>query len=143
MFTQYDEYQRLMRYKNGYYAFHLMVILMIVNMAIVAAFDQPWAEDSLVEFSFILAIPLMFMNIRNTWQGSQIDRREKPFITYAIYLLLGLSSFWIVSRNDIHLIQDGLVSIQAPQLLFGLVWFSTPFTYLVRYLFDRFRSENK
>ena len=142
MFPQYDEYQRLVRYKNGYYAFHLMVILAFLNMFITAISNQQWAQDSLVENSFIITIPIMFMNIRNTWQGSQLDMREKPFITYGIAILLGLSWFWIVSQSSVPLIENGLVTIQAPQLLFGLVWLSIPVTYILRYFFDKFFSKN-
>lgn len=141
MFTQYDEYQRLMRYKNGYYAFHLLNILLFLNMFVTNIMEVQWAQDQWVEFSFIIAIPIMFMNIRNTWQGSYLNRNEKPSIANTISLIMGLAYFWLATRGNYTLMQDGLLTLQAPQILFGLVWISTPLTYYGKYFVDKFSNE--
>ena len=141
MFTQYDEYQRLMRYKNGYYAFYLINILLFINQLITYIGEIKWAQDSFIEYLVIIMIPIMFMNIRNTWQGSHFDRKEKPSVVIVLNLLLGLTYFWLALNRKQPLIEDGLVTLQVSQLLLGLVWISTPITYFIKYFRDSIVSE--
>lgn len=141
MFAQYDEYQRLLRYKNGCYAFYLINILLFINQLITYIGEIKWAQDSFIEYLVIIMIPIMFMNIRNTWQGSHFDRKEKPSVVNVLNLLLGLTYFWLALNRKQPLIEDGLVTLQVSQLVLGLVWISTPITYFIKYFRDSIVSE--
>ena len=141
MFAQYDEYQRLLRYKNGCYAFYLINILLFMNQLITYIGEIEWAQDSFIEYLVIIMIPIMFMNIRNTWQGSHFGRKEQPSVANILNLLLGLTYFWLAINRKQPLIEEGLVTLQTTQLMLGLVWISMPITYFIKYFRDSFVSE--
>lgn len=141
MMNNYDEYQRFIRYRNGYHSFFLLAILLLVNFFVTHTKDFQWAEDGSVELLFILLIPGTFMNIANTWQVAYFNRKEKPWRSNSILLAMSVFYMWLAlstgSMQQKGLLSDGKITFVAAQLMLGLTWISIPATYYVRKLWDK------
>lgn len=139
--NNYDEYQRFMRYRSGYYSFFLITFLLLVNYFVTEVKGFQWAEDGSVENLFIILIPVTFMNIANTWQGAHFNRKEKPWRSNIIELALGMLYVLFAlssgSMQDKGLLYDGKLTYGAAQFMLGLMWISIPITYFIRKLWDK------
>ena len=61
---KYDEYQKFMRYKYGYYSFNSLIFLVVFNYLIGLFFNFHWAITKELEIIILLImIALFFINM--------------------------------------------------------------------------------
>lgn len=138
--NSYDEYQDSLRYKNGYYAFHLIIVLGLISSIL-----GPWAETPTLELFIIFMIAICFDSIRNTYQGAYFSKMDKPILAN---IFLGLSGllylfvFFYLNENVLDsLFVDGKVSYQAYHLILTFLQLSIPVTYFIRLWVEKKRED--
>lgn len=72
----YDEYQKIMRYKYGYYSFILLLALLLLNEFIMTSPDPQWGETNGLETLFIMGIVLFVFNIATIYHNAYFSKRE-------------------------------------------------------------------
>lgn len=60
MMKQYDEYQKFMRYKYGYYSFMTLILLIVSNYILGLIFEVQWAQTKELETIIITFITVLF-----------------------------------------------------------------------------------
>lgn len=60
MIKQYDEYQKFMRYKYGYYSFMTLILLIVSNYILGLIFEVQWAQTKELETIIITFITVLF-----------------------------------------------------------------------------------
>lgn len=138
--NSYDEYQDSLRYKNGYYAFRLIIVLGLISSIL-----GPWAETPTLELFIIIMIAICFDSIRNTYQGAYFSKMDKPIlanIALGLSGLLYLFVFFYLNENVLDsLFVDGKVSYQAYYLILMFLHFSIPITYFIRLWVEKKKDE--
>lgn len=136
----YDEYQDSLRYKNGYYAFYLVIVLALISSAL-----GPWGETTTLEFFIIIMIAIGFVSIRNTYQGAYFSKTDKPILSNVALGLSGvlyLFIFFYLNENVLDsLFVDGKVSYQAYHLILTFLQLSIPVTYFIRLWVEKKRED--
>ena len=59
MMKQYDEYQKFMRYKYGYYSFMTLILLIVSNYILGLIFEVQWAQTKELETIIITFITVL------------------------------------------------------------------------------------
>lgn len=136
----FDEYQQFRRHRNGYNAFLLIWILILINSFIFRVTGSSWGETREVEYAVILLFSAIYFNVSNAWQGTYFRKWGQPKWINLPLLLFGIayvSAFSIISDSPDEWISEGKVTMTAVLLLAGLVLLSTPVTYFLKYFIDK------
>lgn len=139
---QFDEYQKLMRYKYGAYSFIFLMVLIMINYFLSLFLEIQWAETKELEFLLLLFIALGYFIVMSVYKGAFFYQKYKPTVYSFVYFLLGLMNIYLSFSPDFLLITDGLVSFNIIMLLSGLIWFLIPAAYFTRVLVEKRRDLN-
>lgn len=137
----FDEYQRMMRYRNGHHSFFLTLALILLNVLIEMMRGIGWGVSNSVETLVIFSVSIIFFNVMNTLQGAYFRKAEKPLWGNLGILTAGVIYCLIYFDSNPNpaqeLLLDGKVTIRAVQFLVILNAFSIPLTYFIKYFIDR------
>ena len=137
---QFDEYQKLMRYKYGYQSFFVTIVLSIVNFNLDLFFDIQWAETKSLEFMLIIFISIGYSIVMNVYKGAYFAKHQNPVRFTAVFFILGIANIIISSSPHSPLISDGLITLNSVVVVYGLIWTAVPLAYLTRMLVDKRRE---
>lgn len=124
-----DEYQRIQRYKFGYYTLILTAILHSINFYATELYNLQWAETPRLEPLIILLIAAFFYSITLVYSGAYFAKGEVYFKIPACLLIGGLilwTSFFF------PLIEQRRVTLHMTFFIVGINFIAIPATYLVR-----------
>ncbi|WP_414839583.1 hypothetical protein [Carnobacterium sp. TMP28] len=137
---QYDEYQKLMRYKYGYYSFISLISLIMLNYFLGLFPNLQWAATKELEIMIILFLVVLFfinISIYHHAYFRKIDNKNR--ISW-LFLIMGLFSLYLTYRNFLNfpeeLIVDGKVGSSAIRLFSGIFFLSVPITTFIRNKLD-------
>ncbi|MCC5890885.1 MAG: hypothetical protein JJU01_09955 [Alkalibacterium sp.] len=136
--NKFDEYQRLQRYKFGYYAMLLTVILNIINFFVVELYGFQWAETPRIEPLIIILIVTVFFTISLVYSGAYFAKRESVLVLGIVFLLTGGVS--IRTALLFPLFENGQVTMWMTNFIVGINFLAIPATYLVRISVDKLRD---
>ncbi|MBM6613830.1 hypothetical protein JTF06_02840 [Desemzia sp. RIT804] len=143
---KYDEYQKLMRYKYGYYSFNLLVGLLVLNTLLGIIFDAQWGETKEVEMLFILFLVMLFFVILSVYHNAYFRKNDNVKGYIWLFLVTGIinlhSSFQVRALDFSNTLVEGKVSSDFIYTFGGLIWLAIPITYFVRNAVDK-RRERK
>lgn len=137
---QFDEYQKLMRYKYGYHSFFIIVVLAIINLNLELFFDVQWAETKTLEFMLFIFIAIGYSIAMNTFTGAYFAKNQNPKRFAAVFSLLGIANVIISSSPHSPLISDGLLTSNSIILASGLMWTTIPLAYFAKFVVDKRRE---
>ena len=141
----YDEYQKIMRYKYGYYSFILLLALLLLNEFIMTSPDPQWGETNGLETLFIIGIVLFIFNIATIYHNAYFSKRENVAWYLLFDVLMSAFYIFILFSNKVgfpdNLFIEGKLSFNSFNLLIGLIFLTRPITYLIRKGIDKFRDK--
>lgn len=138
---KFDEYQRHQRYKFGYYAMVLTIILNVINFVVVEIYGFQWAETPRIEPLMIILTVTVFFTVTLVYSGAYFAKRESVLVLGIVFLLTGGVS--IGTALLFPLFEDGQVTIWMSNFIVGLNFLAIPATYLVRMTVDKLRDANE
>ncbi|OJF90777.1 hypothetical protein [Alkalibacterium sp. 20] len=139
--TNYDEYQKFMRYKYGYHSFAIILILTVLNFNLDLIFNLQWAETKSLEFMLLIFLAIGYSIVMNIYKGAYFSKKQNPKIYAVIFFFLGLANIYLSFSPYSPLISDGLVTSNSMMLVSGLLWISIPVAYLTRIIVEKKRDE--
>ena len=74
--TNFDEYQKLLRYKHGHHAFLITMFLMFTNFIIDLSSDFQWAETKELETIIFMFIGIIYSVALNTYHGLILTKNK-------------------------------------------------------------------
>ncbi|WP_368645392.1 hypothetical protein AB4027_11125 [Alkalibacterium putridalgicola] len=138
----FDEYQKLMRYKYGYHSFFIIVALSIINFNLELFYDIQWAETKSLEFMLFIFLAAGYSIVMNVYKGAYFTKKQNSNMYAVIFLFIGIANFYLSISPYSPLIIDGLLTSNIIKLVNGLIWTSLPVAYFTRQLVDKKRNEN-
>lgn len=140
--NQFDEYQKLMRYKYGYHSFFIIVALSIINFNLELFYDIQWAETKSLEYILFIFLAIGYSIVMNVYKGAYFTKKQNSHLYAFIFLFIGLANFYLSTSSYSPLIIDGLLTSNIIKLVNGLIWTSIPVAYFTRLLVEKRRNEN-
>lgn len=138
----FDEYQRLMRYKYGYHSFLIILVLGVLNFNINLFIDIQWAETQPLEFMLLIFIAVGYSIVMNIYKGAYFTKHQNSKMYAIIFFLLGLVNIYLSSSPYSPLIIDGRLSSNSIMLVSGMLWISIPIAYLTRVIVEKRRESS-
>lgn len=141
---KFDEYQKLMRYKYGYYSFILLISILLLNEFLTSVFIFQWGEDKYVETLILIVMVILVFNVLSTYHNAYFHKEEDAndkllglFLFGLFYLLISFFSF---TSNPGAFFVNGKVTRNFIQLLVGINFISIPITHFIRTKVEEKRS---
>lgn len=138
---RYDEYQKLMRYKYGYYSFISLVSLIILNYFLGLLFNLQWGATKEIEMLIILVIVGIFFANISVYHNAYFRKTDNPKGTTWLFLFVGLFSLYATYQTFLfqpeEIIINGKIGRGAIQLFSGLMFISISITYFIRNRIDK------
>lgn len=128
----YDEYQKHIRYKYGYYSFEIITFYTLFNYFLSALYDFQWAETKELEIIVIIFVANMYSLIMYSYRGAYLAKWQNSRRYSAIYYVLGVITMTLSFFLSSPLISNGRITSSSLLFLIGLVLIGIPFTSLVR-----------
>ena len=142
---KYDDYQKSMRYKYGYYSFIFLNSLLVLNYLLGLFFDLQWGATKELEMVIILFVVGLFFANACVYQNAYFHKNDDKKSYSWLFLILGGISLYTTYKTFLispeELIIDGKLGRGAIQLFSGLLFVSIPLTYFIRNRIDRKRNE--
>ena len=142
---QYDEYQKLMRYKYGYYSFILLVGLLILNTLLGITFDTQWGETKEIETLVIMFLVMLFFVILSVFHNAYFRKNDNVKGYIWLFLITGIFNFYVSFEiggfEMSNISTSGKVSSENVQTIGNLIWLAIPITYFIRNAIDKRRDE--
>lgn len=135
---QFDEYQKLMRYKYGAYSFIFLMLLIMINYLLSLVFEVQWAETKELEFFLLISIALGYFIVMSVYKGAFFHQKYKPTVYSVIYFFLGLMNIYV--SFSVSVIKDGRVTFNSIMLINGVLWFLIPAAYIIREFVEKRRD---
>lgn len=141
---KYDEYQKLMRYKYGYYSFILLVSLLVLNNILDIFFNLQWGETKEVETLFIMFSVMLFFIILSVYHNAYFRKTDDVKAYIWIFLITGIINLY--SSFDLGNFESGntfndKISTDAVYTFGGLIWLAIPITYFIRNAIDKRKED--
>lgn len=141
---KYDEYQKLMRYKYGYYSFILLVSLLVLNNILDIFFNLQWGETKEVETLFIMFSVMLFFIILSVYHNAYFKKNDDVKAYIWIFLITGIINLY--SSFDLENFEpgntfNGKITTDAVYTFGGLIWLAIPITYFIRNEIDKRRED--
>ncbi len=86
---KFDEYQKNIRYKYGYYSFFVLLVLMFIDSFVSS--EVVWAEP-MVKWFILILVPMLYLTTMTALKGAYIpfNKEKISFKTNIINLLLAV-----------------------------------------------------
>ena len=139
--TNFDEYQKLLRYKHGHHAFLITMFLMFTNFIIDLSSDFQWAETKELESIIFMFVGIIYSVALNTYHGAYFDKKQNPKKYALIFFLLGIMNLYLTFSSSHSLLVDGRVSKNTIMAFSAVLWLSIPAAYILRKLVEKIRKE--
>ena len=137
---QFDEYQKSLQYKNGFYAFFLLIILLALSMIL----EIQWAESTFYEIFIIIAISISFFHMRNAWQGAYLALKERAAVANSLSILSGILVLIPTFNWDVNPFQDyladGKLGATTFSYILALASFSRPVFYGINIVREKLKD---
>lgn len=134
--TNYDEYQKFIRYKYGHHSFLLVLILVFINSWLSLFRDIQWAETKELETMLLIFIAVIYSIVMNTYHGAYFNRKQSPKIYAFIFFILGIVNIYLALSPYTPLIVDRKVTLHSLTGVSAILWLSIPAAYLMRRFVD-------
>ncbi|GEK91120.1 hypothetical protein AKA01nite_07420 [Alkalibacterium kapii] len=83
--NQFDEYQKLIRYKFGTYSFVLLAVLIFLNYFLTFIFEIQWAETKELEFMLIAFISVLYLTAMSVYKGAYFKKSINLLYMYLFF----------------------------------------------------------
>ena len=138
---QYDEFQKLMRYKYGYYSFISLASLIILNYILGLFLDFHWGATKELEILIIVYIvALFFVNIC-VYHNAYFRKNDNKMILSWLCLITGLIGLYTTYQTFLirpeEIIIDGKIGSGVIQLFSSILFLSIPVTDFIRNKIDK------
>ncbi len=138
---QYDEYQKLMRYKYGYYSFISLISLIMLSYFLGLFSNLQWATTKELEMLIIMFIVILFFGNISVYNHAYFRKNDNKKGISLLFLLTGLFSLYTTYQTFLimpeEIIIDGKIGSGAIQLFPGLLFLSIPITNFIRNRIDK------
>ncbi|SFC62553.1 hypothetical protein SAMN04488102_11421 [Alkalibacterium subtropicum] len=139
----YDEYQKHIRYKYGYYSFEIITFLTLFNYFLSALYDFQWAETKELEIIVIIFIANIYSLIMFSYRGAYLAKWQSPKRYSIIYFVFGIAIMTLSFFLSSPLVSNGRITSSILLFLIGLVLIRISCTYLVtRFVVDKLNSND-
>ena len=144
MMKQYDEYQKFMRYKYGYYSFMTLILLIVSNYILGLIFEVQWAQTKELETIIITLITVLFFINISVYHNAYFRNNEDKKGSIIGLLFLGIFNIFVAYQSlgvyPEDFILNGKIGEGLIQFFSGLMFLSIPITYFIRDKIDKKRS---
>lgn len=144
MMKQYDEYQKFMRYKYGYYSFMTLILLIVSNYILGLIFEVQWAQTKELETIIITLITVLFFINISVYHNAYFRKNEDKKGSIIGLLFLGIFNIFVAYQSlgvyPEDFILNGKIGEGLIQFFSGLMFLSIPITYFIRDKIDKKRS---
>ncbi len=144
MMKQYDEYQKFMRYKYGYYSFMTLILLIVSNYILGLIFEVQWAQTKELETIIITFITVLFFINISVYHNAYFRKNEDKKGSIIGLLFLGIFNIFVAYQSlgvyPEDFILNGKIGEGLIQFFSGLMFLSIPITYFIRDKIDKKRS---
>ncbi len=144
MMKQYDEYQKFMRYKYGYYSFMTLILLIVSNYILGLIFEVQWAQTKELETIIITFITVLFFINISVYHNAYFRKNEDKKGSIIGLLFLGIFNIFVAHQSlgvyPEDFILNGKIGEGLIQFFSGLMFLSIPITYFIRDKIDKKRS---
>ncbi|WP_301426262.1 hypothetical protein [Carnobacterium sp.] len=141
---QYDEYQKFMRYKYGYYSFMTLILLIVSNYILGLIFEVQWAQTKELETIIITFITVLFFINISVYHNAYFRKNEDKKGSIIVLLFLGIFNIFVAYQSlgvyPEDFILNGKIGEGLIQFFSGLMFLSIPITYFIRDKIDKKRS---
>ncbi|MBC9826206.1 MAG: hypothetical protein ABS890_03720 [Carnobacterium inhibens] len=141
---QYDEYQKFMRYKYGYYSFMTLILLIVSNYILGLIFEVQWAQTKELETIIITFITVLFFINISVYHNAYFRKNEDKKGSIIGLLFLGIFNIFVAYQSlgvyPEDFILNGKIGEGLIQFFSGLMFLSIPITYFIRDKIDKKRS---
>jgi len=138
---QYDEYQKLMRYKYGYYSFIYLIGLIILNYFLGLFPNLQWGETKELEMLIITFIVVLFYANTSVYHNAYFRKNDNKKGISWLFLITGLFSLYTTYQTFLimpeEIIIDGKLGGGAIQIFSSLLFLSIPITTFIRNRIDK------
>ena len=129
--TDFNEYQKKIRYKHGYYSFIIVLILWGINYFLgISGFH--WGQTKEIEIILILFGAVFYFVVMNTYQGAFFKKKyNSKFLNHAFFILgiLFLANFVFYEEE---LIVEGKITAISYYFAIGLILITIPIISILR-----------
>lgn len=144
MMKQYDEYQKFMRYKYGYYSFMTLILLIVSNYILGLIFEVQWAQTKELETIIITFITVLFFINISVYHNAYFRKNEDKKGSIIGLLFLGIFNIFVAYQSlgvyPEDFILNGKIGEGLIQFFSGIMFLSIPITYFIRDKIDKKRS---
>lgn len=141
---QYDEYQKLMRYKYGYYSFYSLIILLALNYILSLFFNFQWGATKELEMLIIVFVVTIFFTNISVYHHAYFRKNENKKGYSWLLLFVGLFGLYKTYQMFLfepeEIIINGNINRGVIQLFSSLMFVSIPITYFIRNKIDEKRE---
>lgn len=138
---QYDEYQKLMRYKYGYYSFIYLISLLALNYILGLFFNFQWGATKETEMLIIMFVVAIFFANISVYHNAYFRKNDNKKGISWLFLITGLFSLYTTYQTFLfmpeEIIIDGKIGSGAIQLFSGILFLSIPVTTFIRNRIDK------
>lgn len=138
---QYDEYQKLMRYKYGYYSFISLISLIILNYFLGLFPNLQWGATIETEMLIIVFVVVIFFANISVYHNAYFRKKDNKKGISWLFLITGLFSLYTTYQTFLfmpeEIIIDGKIGSGAIQLFSGILFLSIPITTFIRNGIDK------
>ncbi|WP_028274689.1 hypothetical protein [Atopococcus tabaci] len=139
MISEFDEYQKFLRYKYGYHSFGILFALLAVNHFV----DYPWAQSTEEETMILASVVANYFVVRLVFGGAYYGKRENPVLASLVAFVPGLLHLSAYLTGQSVLFENGRLADNAFVFFSALFWMSIPITYVVRAVVDKIRERKE
>lgn len=141
---QYDEYQKLIRYKYGYYSYISLASLLVFNYIIGQYFNFQWGATKEIEMLIILFVVAIFFANISVYHHAYFRKNEDKKGYSWLLLIVGLFGLYVTYQIFLHqpeeIMINGNINRGAIYLFSSLMFVSIPITYFLRNKIDEKRD---
>lgn len=141
----YDEYQKIMRYKYGYYSLNLLLVLLMINLILKFLLDSQWDETKELETLFIIGIVGLFFSGLTVYHNADFGKNDNVRWNLLADILLGI--FYTIMflptaiDNPKNFVVNGKLTYDSFYILLGMIFFTRPVIYFIRKGIDKLRDK--
>ena len=141
--TNYDEYQKYMRYKYDSHAFKLLLFLVLINIVVGIQTDSQWAETSGLEYLILSFIAVIFSAIMNIYHGAYFNKKQNGKLYAWLFFVIGLLSLMIGFSPYSPILVDGKLTLNIFIPLYGAMFVLMSVAYFLRWFVEKRKDERE
>jgi len=136
MTNYYDEYQKHLRHKYGYYSFFILAFSLMINFV----FDFQWGQTDELEVTLILMAVANYFLVMTVYHGSYFSKFESSIGFSILFFIIGGLNIRSSFSEYSEMIVDGQVTSDATLFVLGIGWLLIPITYSIKTIVEKKRN---